>query len=136
MARRISSTNNDQVPPATVGTYFWAVVRGVACSAAVSICGAVLVSLVQLIGGWNIVEAGLFQVFSYLSMAAGGFLAAKTTQRNGWFVGGLVGILFILAVNWATTGSLHLSGVNQGDALRLGVGFIVGAVGGVLGVNL
>ncbi|NLY30514.1 MAG: TIGR04086 family membrane protein [Firmicutes bacterium] len=136
MARRIGSTTNELVPPATVGTYFWAVVRGVACSGAVSICGAVLVSLVQLIGGWNIVEAGLFQVFSYLSMAAGGFLAAKTTQRNGWFVGGLVGVFFILAVNWVTTGTLHPASINQGDALRLGIGFIVGAVGGVLGVNL
>ncbi|NLA58712.1 MAG: TIGR04086 family membrane protein [Firmicutes bacterium] len=136
MARRVSSTNNELVPPATVGLYFWAIVRGIACSAAVSICGAVLVSLVQLIGGWNIVEAGLFQVFSYLSMATGGFLAAKTTQRKGWLVGGLVGILFILGLNWMTTGSLYVAHVNQKDVLRLGVGFIMGAVGGVLGVNL
>ncbi|MGI6567294.1 MAG: TIGR04086 family membrane protein [Firmicutes bacterium] len=135
MARRINSTNNELVPPATVGTYFWAIVRGVACSGAVSICGAVLVSLVQLIGGWNIVGAGLFQVFSHISMAAGGFLAARATQRNGWLVGGMVGILFILAMNWLAAGSVNLAGIDQADALRLGAGFIMGAVGGIIGVN-
>lgn len=136
MARRVGIANSEMVPSATVGTYLWAVVRGLACSAALTICGAVLVSLVQLIGGWDLARSGLFQVFSHLSMAAGGYLAARTTQRNGWLVGGLVGVLFIFALNWATTGSLRVAGINRGDAVRLGIGFLAGALGGVFGVNL
>ncbi|NMB45088.1 MAG: TIGR04086 family membrane protein [Firmicutes bacterium] len=136
MARRLSNLNNDLAPRATTGTFVWSIVRGMIFSVAVAICGAVLVSLVQLIGRWDISGAGVFQVFSYLSMATGGFMAARTSQRNGWLVGGLVGILFIVTMNWFTSGKLFLPEMDSDTAFRLGVGFLVGAVGGVLGVNI
>lgn len=134
MARRIGN-ENERAPQVTLGTFLWSIVRGISCSAAVAICGAVLVSLVQLIGGWNIEVAGMFQVFSYLSMATGGFMAARLSQRNGWLVGGLVGVLFIFAVNLATTGSIVFSDLGRDTVFRIGIGFVTGAIGGVLGVN-
>lgn len=136
MARRSGNMSNEPASQVTVGTLVWSIVRGIVSSAVVAMCGAILVSLVQLIGGWNIEEAGVFQIFSYLSMATGGFMAARMAQRNGWFVGGLVGVLFILAIHWVTSGSIALPDMNRDIVVRFGIGFIAGAAGGVLGVNL
>ncbi|NMB11448.1 MAG: TIGR04086 family membrane protein [Firmicutes bacterium] len=136
MARRIGNTSNELAPQATIATFVWSIVRGIAYSGAVAICGAILVSLVQLIGGWRIEWGSVFQIFSYLSMATGGFMAARSSQRHGWLVGGLVGMLFILAMNWITSGSVVLPDMNPDTVLRLGMGFIVGAAGGMIGVNL
>lgn len=136
MARRISNTNNESATQATARTFVWSIVRGIACSGAVTVCGAVLVSLVQLVGGWNIEWGSVFRIFSYLSMATGGFMAARLSQRNGWLVGGLVGMLFILVMNWITSGSVTLPDMNPDTAIRFGMGFLVGAVGGMIGVNI
>ena len=135
MAWRTGTMGNEQGPQPTTWTFVLSIVRGVICSAAVAVCGAILVSLVQLIGGWDIQVAGVFQVFSYLSMATGGFAAARLNQRSGWLVGGLVGILFIMTINWFTSGDLMLLEMSPEIALRLGMGFVVGAFGGVMGVN-
>lgn len=135
MAWRTGSMGSDQGPQPTTFAFVRSLVRGVMASAAVAICGAVLVSLVQLIGGWDIQESGVFQIFSYLSMATGGFIAARANQQTGWLVGGLVGILFILVINWFTIGVPLSMDISSAVALRLGTGFLVGAIGGILGVN-
>ncbi|NMB25135.1 MAG: TIGR04086 family membrane protein [Firmicutes bacterium] len=135
MAWRTGSIGSDQGPQPTTLTFVRSLVRGVMASGAVAICGAVLVSLVQLIGGWDVQVSGVFQIFSYLSMATGGFVAARSNQQSGWLVGGLVGISFILVINWFTVGAPLPMDISSTVALRLGVAFLVGAIGGVMGVN-
>ncbi|NLK08446.1 MAG: TIGR04086 family membrane protein [Firmicutes bacterium] len=135
MAWRTVGIGGEQGPRSTTFTFLLSLVRGVAGSAAAAVCGAVLVSLVQLIGGWETKDQSVFQVFSYLSMAIGGFIAARANRRDGWLIGGLVGILFILIINWLTIGRVCVLPVDNIIVLKLAAGFLVGAVGGIFGVN-
>ena len=89
MVYRMGVGDNHETPT-TVGGLIGSIVRGLIYSAVVAVCGAILVSLVQLIGGWDIQAEGVFQAFSYLSMATGGFMACQQVERNGWLVEALL----------------------------------------------
>lgn len=75
-------------------------------------------------------------VISGLSILFAGIYIAKKTESRGWLKGGLVGFLYILII---TILSYFLLPSYQLEFAVLGkmiVGFIVGAVGGIIGVNL
>lgn len=136
VARRLNRMGNNVVSRVTTGMVISSTVVGILLSAVVVGCGAILASLVQLIGGWDMESTGVFRVFAYLSMAVGGFYAGRKLQRWGWLIGGMVGIIFTLILWWLTGGTQGVTKMTSATIVQLGIGFMVAAFGGMLGVNL
>lgn len=78
-------------------------------------------------------------VYTYLihgiSLGLGGIVAGKRTGRKGWYQGGLVGIIYGIIVLLISFLALD-SHVLLQDLVLLIPAFIIGAAGGVMGVNL
>lgn len=75
-------------------------------------------------------------IISALSILLAGIYTAKRTESRGWLNGGIVGFLYIFVIALL---SYFLIPGYQIELLLLGklaLGFLVGAVGGIIGVNL
>jgi putative membrane protein (TIGR04086 family) len=68
------------------------------------------------------------------AMLSGGFVAGKRSTNKGWYQGGITGILYGLIV--LLVGFLALdAGMNGKDLMHLGIAFVIGAGGGMFGIN-
>ncbi|MBP1999001.1 putative membrane protein (TIGR04086 family) [Paenibacillus shirakamiensis] len=78
-------------------------------------------------------------VYTYLihavSIACGGIVAGKRTGRRGWYQGALIGFIYGLIVLLISFLALD-SSLTLGDLGYLIPAMLIGAVGGVMGVNL
>ncbi len=76
------------------------------------------------------------QAIRILSIAIGGVFASRASRKKGWLKGGLTGLLYII---W----SFIISGLFDGKYIfntlllsDLLLGAVVGAVGGIIGINI
>jgi len=70
-----------------------------------------------------------------ISVAVGGAYAARLSESKGWLHGGITGVMFIIVT--LIVGSVLFPGVPLALAVRrAAVAFAVGAIGGVVGVNI
>lgn len=68
------------------------------------------------------------------AVLVGSFAAGKRAGHKGWYYGGLIGLFYSLIV-W-TVGFLSMNrGIDLRTAVFVGLGFTVGAIGGIVGVN-
>ncbi len=74
-------------------------------------------------------------IIHIFSAIVGGMVSGKRAGKKGWYHGGLTGAfytLIILLISFlALDNSLHL-----GNILWIGLAFVIGAIGGMFGVNL
>lgn len=74
-------------------------------------------------------------VVNYTAIFIGGIMGARWAQTKGWLHGGLVGLVYMAIVVFI--GSRYVSvAIGLEIMLRIVSGFLTGALGGVLGVNL
>lgn len=117
-------------------------VRAVLVGAAVALATVVLASGILAVAVyWTaLTELQLNHLLYYsgmLATALGGFLAARTANQRGWLHGGIAGLIYVLV--GAVLG--HLLFPHQPTPLaqlgpRMLLGFVLGALGGILGMLL
>lgn len=78
---------------------------------------------------------GILMVMNYVAIFGGGLFTARFVNTRGWFNGGLVGFLYMITI--IALGAQVIDVVFSLDIfLRIVSGFLCGAVGGVIGVNV
>lgn len=112
------------------------IITGTLITMALVLIGSLITSL--LLQFSNVSEMSL-PYFTYgingLSLLIGGWMAGKKGGRKGWYFGGLTGIAYFLFV--LLIGFLALDITPQLTALLyLTISFIIGALGGIFGVNM
>jgi len=76
------------------------------------------------------------QAIRITSIALGGALAARSSSTKGWLKGAITGLLYIM---WALIISSIFGGRYAFDTVLLSdviLGIVVGAIGGIIGINL
>lgn len=63
------------------------------------------------------------------------FLAGKTAGNAGWFVGGAVGIIYMLVATFFGVILFTVNLLSADPLINLAAGFIIGAIGGIVGVS-
>lgn len=96
---------------------------------------AVVAALIMLATSQQEAELPVYAyVIHVVSLLIGGYVAGKRAGRKGWYFGGTLGIIYAVIV-WLVGFLTYDRGLNAQDALFLAVAFVVGAIGGVFGVN-
>ncbi len=113
------------------------ILTGVAVAYALSLTAAALMGLAMFrVRIPDPTVTLLMSVVSYLSMMGGGVVAGRRAGTLGWLHGGLTGLGYV-AIALVLTGTLFHGITGLGStAGRLVAGFVLGAVGGTVGVNL
>jgi len=78
----------------------------------------------------------VMQVARILSIALGGIYAARTGSAKGWLKGAVTGFCYVILVSLigvVSGGHFAFDGIFLSDLLT---GLAVGAIGGVIGINL
>lgn len=76
------------------------------------------------------------QAIRIISIALGGAVAARSSRTKGWLKGALTGLLYIV---WALVISAIFGGKYAFDTVLLSdalLGIVVGAIGGIIGINI
>ncbi|MDI3280915.1 MAG: TIGR04086 family membrane protein [Bacillota bacterium] len=112
-----------------------ALLRGVTLSLLVALVGSSLMAFLIAWTGWLTLHSGVLLLINYLSVATGALTGARQCQHWGWFLGGSIGLFYGLiafSLSTAAGGNLNVLSVLQGGVLL----FLVGALAGMIGVNL
>lgn len=99
------------------------------------IAGTVIVSLLLL---WTDIQETRLSAFSFIvhsiAVFAGGLVSGKRAGSKGWYHGGIVGLLYSLLV--MMIGFLAFdAGIQKETPVLITLCFLLGALGGILGVN-
>ncbi|WP_027338760.1 TIGR04086 family membrane protein [Halonatronum saccharophilum] len=74
-------------------------------------------------------------ITNYFAIFVGGIVSAYLAGSKGWINGGLVGLVYMGSI--ILLGSLWNPVVfSLGLGLRVGIGFLISALGGMIGVNI
>lgn len=121
-----------------IGRIDWsAVLTGAIVAFLVSLVASGLLGVVMLRSTFSdAVIPGLMAAVGYTSIALGGLYTGYRTEQLGWLNGGLAGVVYVLAS--FVVGLVIFPGAAAlwPLAKRAAVGFLVGAFGGTLGINL
>lgn len=112
------------------------ILKGVVVSMVISIIILAITALIMLFSPLSDRYLRTIAIIvSIIGLIFGGSSAAKSYTGKGWMIGGLVGIVYILALY--ILGMITITGFVMNTALfiMLGVGFVSGAVGGIIGTN-
>ena len=100
------------------------------------ICFVIFALVMKLANLQETIIPPVNQAIRILSIAIGGVFASRASRKKGWLKGGLTGLLYII---W----SFILSGLFDGKYIfntlllsDLLLGAVVGAVGGIIGINI
>lgn len=74
-------------------------------------------------------------VINYIAIFIGGIFTARKVDTRGWLNGGLVGLLYMVVVVIIGMQIVSIA-IGFQMLLRIVSGFITGALGGVIGVNI
>lgn len=112
-----------------------AVVAGGLLAFAVTVLGSILVGIVVALSEWQGLAQGNW--FHYAGIFIGAVYAGKRAGKAGFIQGGLVGLLYLLALMAIQLGGLNPQALlGQLEAQALAIAIVAGAVGGTIGVNL
>jgi putative membrane protein (TIGR04086 family) len=70
-----------------------------------------------------------------VAMFVGGIIAGKRSGSKGWYHGGMLGLVYSFIV-WLIGFLAYDAGLSSDTLFLLGVSFLAGAFGGMIGVNL
>ncbi|NMA95466.1 MAG: TIGR04086 family membrane protein [Clostridiales bacterium] len=129
--------NVDDVMGTTLISNIIIVIRSSIVAIILTLLLFIIFSIVMKVG--NLTEdviPPISQVIRVTSIAFSGALAARSSKSKGWLKGALTGITYML---WAYIISLLFGNKISLDSIAIsdiGMGFIVGAIGGIIGINL
>lgn len=103
------------------------------------VCMAAATVLASLVVKFSGVREGSLETSVYIihsaSLFVGGLVAGRRSGRRGWYYGGLMGILYSIVV--VLIGFLSYdAALTLYTLILLGLSFVTGALGGMVGVNL
>ncbi|MDI3311198.1 MAG: TIGR04086 family membrane protein [Thermoanaerobacterium sp.] len=78
----------------------------------------------------------LTMLITIIGIVLAGAIAARNTKSKGWLNGGLAGLLYVLLMLFLGVYFVKEAGINAGVALKLIWGVVLGAIGGMIGINL
>ncbi|MDE4541934.1 TIGR04086 family membrane protein [Thermoanaerobacterium sp. R66] len=78
----------------------------------------------------------LTMLITIIGIVLSGAIAARNTKSKGWLNGGLAGLLYVLLMLFLGVYFVKEAGINAGIALKLIWGIVLGAIGGMIGINL
>lgn len=84
----------------------------------------------------NPVTSVYILVTTSLSIVYGAIYSAKKNNRNGWLVGILVASMYMLVLYLISGIFFGDFSLNYKDFFRLGIALVVGALSGMLGINI
>lgn len=98
--------------------------------------GSFILSLFLWLSGMQEHDLGVYTyVIHIFSAAVGGIVSGKRSGRKGWYNGGLTGLFYGLFI--VLIGFLALdTSISLDHILLIGAAFVIGAIGGMFGVNL
>ncbi|MCI9247019.1 MAG: TIGR04086 family membrane protein [Clostridia bacterium] len=71
-----------------------------------------------------------------ISILMGGTISSRKMKKNGLIYGGIVGLVYVLALYVASSISMVGFSLSGNSFIMLIVGVITGIIGGIIGVNL
>lgn len=71
-----------------------------------------------------------------ISILMGGTISSRKMKKNGLIYGGIVGLVYVLALYVASSISMVGFSLSADSFIMLIVGVITGIIGGIIGVNL
>ena len=71
-----------------------------------------------------------------ISILMGGTISSRKMKKNGLIYGGIVGLVYVLALYVASSISMVGFSLSANSFIMLTVGVITGIIGGIIGVNL
>jgi len=96
--------------------------------------------ITTLVMGWSsVAEAKLGTITYVLNMAAvvvGSFIAARSAGNKGWYYGGLTGLLYAVLITLLGLLMVATAEFNMNNLIQVILMGLVGAFGGMIGVNL
>ncbi|MCM3785569.1 TIGR04086 family membrane protein [Neobacillus mesonae] len=97
--------------------------------------GALILSLFLWLTGMREQDLSFYTYLVHsISLLFGGFVSGKKSGERGWYHGGITGAVYGILV--LIIGFLALdASIRLFDLLEWGIAFIVGALGGIFGVN-
>ena len=112
------------------------IITGTITTMGLVLIGSLLTSLLLHFSNLNEMNLPYFTYsINGLSLLIGGWIAGRKGGRKGWYFGGLTGIAYFILI--LLIGFLAFEVTPQLNALLyLAISFIVGALGGVFGVNM
>lgn len=75
-------------------------------------------------------------IVSALSVLIGGLYVAKNVDTRGWLNGGIMGLLYVLILLILSLFLVPDASLGISSFVKLALGFVIGALGGILGVNI
>jgi putative membrane protein (TIGR04086 family) len=113
------------------------VLLGIVAGYGVSILAAGLLGLLMFrLNLSDPTVTSVMSIVAYLSMTAGGLYGARHAGNSGWAHGACIGAGYV-AIGILLGNIISPAGHTAASALgRLGLGSLLGAIGGTIGVNL
>lgn len=78
----------------------------------------------------------VFPIVSILSIAVAGFYVSRNTTSKGWLKGGIVGLLYILILLLIGRFIIPNHSFSSSGLIKSIIGFIIGSIGGIIGVSI
>ncbi|TDX45431.1 TIGR04086 family membrane protein [Orenia marismortui] len=112
------------------------ILRGLVVSLILLLMGSVVLGIIiSLSNAVNNSVSKILFILNYLSVFVGGSVAAYSAGGKGWINGGLVGLIYMLMI--ILLGSLwNPIIISLSLVSRVVIGFLVSALGGMIGVNV
>jgi putative membrane protein (TIGR04086 family) len=109
------------------------ILRGVILTVILLLIYAVIMTFTEVSDG---ISSSFYLVTTLVSIMYGSIYAVKKINKRGWLIGIVVAIVYMLIIYIVSviSGNSAVIGVNR--ILRLLIAFTVGALSGMLGVNL
>lgn len=136
MMRKTRRTSGKQQPE-LLWHDAWGIIKSSLISVIITlVCFIIFAMAIRLLDLQETLISPVVQVIRTVSIAFGGFIAARVNRKQGWLRGALTGLLYIL---WAfIISSLFGNKIDMGSLVFSDIllGLIVGAVGGIIGINI
>ena len=114
-----------------------AILKGLIVSLIILILSVIILGILYSI--FNVFHDELLSrillVVNYLAIFGGGIFTARNAHNKGWLNGGLVGLLYMLLILFFGAQVIAID-FGLDILLRVISGFLAGAVGGIIGVNI
>ncbi|HHY14213.1 MAG TPA: TIGR04086 family membrane protein [Thermoanaerobacterales bacterium] len=100
------------------------------------ICFLIFAGIINLTSiSYNIIPISTI-VISAICIIISAFYISKATTNRGWLRGGSVGLLYVLILLVAGIFLVPDFNLTYFTLIKILIGFIIGSVGGILGVNM
>ncbi|MCZ8514614.1 TIGR04086 family membrane protein [Paenibacillus filicis] len=109
---------------------------GFAAAGLSTLVGTLAVSLLLLGTSWPESSwLGATLTIHGIAMLLGGIMSGKRSSSRGWYHGGLLGLVYTGAI-WMIGFLAFDNGFTKEMLVLAGLAFVMGALGGIIGVNL